>query len=233
MWFLRNIGIVVDTIFYAILSTFTQLLFKDPSAFYRQARDWSRILLWFGGVKVEVIGAEHLTPGERVVFVSNHASQMDIPILLGWIPDNARIMYKMELQRIPLFGWCMRHSPYIPVDRGDGRQAAEQLERTIDSMRTGASVIVFPEGTRSPDGTLQEFKRGGFLLAARAGKRIVPVTIVGSHKILPPDSLRPRTGHVKLIIDPPITLPDPPSRKDEVDAMARVQEIIGARLRNQ
>jgi 1-acyl-sn-glycerol-3-phosphate acyltransferase len=226
------VGIATVTVVYSIAVMLHMVVFRDKNVFFLYARSWSRLLLRMAGVRVELVGAEHLDARQRYVYVANHASLFDIPVLLATIPDNIRIMYKRELGRIPVFGWGLRLSPFVPIDRERSRDAAAQLEATISSMATGASVVVFPEGTRSADGTLGAFRRGAFALAARAGRPIVPVVLEGTATILPARSFRLRGGAVRCIILEAMTLPHPPSRADEKQALetvrARMESVMTA-----
>jgi len=227
-WVLLPIIFVV-TVVYAFAVMAHMLLFRDKPVFYRYARSWSKALLRIAGVEVVVRGAEQLEPTVRYVYVANHSSLFDIPVVLGSLPDNVRIMYKRELNKIPVFGWCLALSPFIPLDRADGRDAIAKLEATIASMRDGASVLVFPEGTRSADGKLGEFKRGAFVLAARSGKPLVPLAILGSAAILPARKLRLNKGTVTLVIGSPVHATGT-SRADEMKLLGTVRSIIDERV---
>ncbi len=213
------------TVVYAIAAMVHMLLFRDKPVFYRYARSWSRVLLRIAGVAVVVRGAENLEATVRYVYVANHSSLFDIPVALACVPDNIRIMYKRELNKIPVFGWCLSLSPFIPVDRADGRDAMAKLEATIASMRDGTSVLVFPEGTRSEGGMLGEFKRGAFVLAARSGKPLVPLAILGSAKILPARKFQLNKGVVTLVIGAPLHATGT-SRADEMNMLANVRSIL-------
>ena len=213
------------TVVYALVVIVHMVLFRDKEVYYRYARSWSRMLLRIAGVKVNNRGEEHLVASMRYVYVANHNSLFDIPIVLASVPDNIRIMYKRELNRIPVFGWCLALSPFIAVDRADGRDAMARLEETIVSMRSGTSVLVFPEGTRSADGRLGEFKRGAFVLAARSGKPLVPLTILGSASIIPARKMRLNRGTVTLLIGEPLQMGGT-TRVDEMNMLRAVHGII-------
>src|SRR5206468_1329801 len=151
---------------------------------YRHTRLWCRQLLWVAGVKVVVEGASDLNPDASYIFVSNHASMFDIPTLMVALPGNVRIMYKQELQRVPFMGWVLKRSSFVPIIREKARDAMLTVQRTIDIIKHDpSSLIVFAEGTRTPDGQLQKLKRGAFILAIKAEKPIVPVSIIGSFNI--------------------------------------------------
>jgi len=205
----------------------------NPSVFYKHSRQWSKKLLKIIGIKVEIISGDPIPIDKSYIYVSNHASLTDIPILLASINDNIRIMYKKELEKIPIFGWGLRRSPFIPVVRQQARKAMASLEDALVSFKEGGSVLVFPEGTRSSDGTLGSFKRGAFFLAIQSGKPIVPVTVVGSSKILPSGKYIFNKGKVKLIIGSPISInSNAPSKQEERQLMNDVYNIIQKNLAN-
>lgn len=224
---LAFLGIAVVTVAYSVAVMLHMALFRDRDIFFVYARSWSRWLLRLAGIRVQLSGSEHVQPGQRYIYVANHASLFDIPVLLATVPDNIRIMYKRELASIPVFGWGLRMSPFIAVDRDNSREAAAQIEQAVQSMRMGSSVVVFPEGTRSADGSLGAFKRGAFTLAARAGRPLVPVALIGTAAIMPARTWRLKGGTVQCMILPAVELPkDMPSRADERRAMEHVHTRI-------
>jgi len=223
-------AIAIVTIAFAIGVMVHMLLFRDTTVYYLYARTWSRLLLRIAGVRVRSVGFENLAATERYVYCANHSSLFDIPVLLATLPDNVRIMYKEELGKIPIFGWCLRMSPFIAVDRGDSREAFAKIEQTVATMSTGASVLVFPEGTRSENGELGAFKRGAFSLAARSGRPIVPVTIVGTPSILPARSWRIRSGMVFLYVDGPMSIASDASKAEQVLVMDKVHSVLEQRI---
>jgi 1-acyl-sn-glycerol-3-phosphate acyltransferase len=188
----------------------------DPA--HNVGRLWGKFVLWGSRVKVEVTGQEHIPSGVPVVFASNHTSQFDIPILYQTLPVQFRFLVKKELFKIPLFGAAMRRTGYIPIDRTRGKAALQSLREAANRIREGTSVVVFPEGTRSPDGRLSSFKVGGMMLAIKAQCPVMPVAISGSHKILPKGSLRIRPGRVHVSVGRPVPTVDAdgPRSKNEV-----------------
>jgi len=159
--------------------------------------------------------------------MGNHQSNFDILALYSGLPHHFSWIAKQELFRIPLFGYAMKRAGYLPLDRSDGRKALKTMDYAAKKIRSGVSVIVFPEGTRSMDGKLLPFKRGGFLLAARAGVPIVPVTISGSAQVNPPKRLEVRKGTVSLRFGDPVpTEGATGKRRDEL--ISRVREAIEA-----
>jgi len=188
------------------------------------ARTWSRMIARTAGVRVRLHGAEHLRPGASYVFLSTHQSYMDIPVMLGYVPAQLRIAAKREVFQIPFLGWHMRRAGHISINRGSTQEAVETLRRAAQEIRPGVSVFLYPEGTRSRDGALQPFKKGGFKFALQTGLPVVPVTIVGTRRALPRDSSVFRPGPVELYLDPPI----PTESLTDADLPALMQRVRDA-----
>ncbi len=167
-------------------------------------RAWGRILCWLAGVRVRVEGLAHIEPDKTYIFAGNHVSQYDIFSFQGYFPHDFRWIAKKELFRIPVFGLAMHRIGYIPIDRSHGRQALKSLDDAARRIAAGSSVLIFPEGTRSADGQLQEFKTGAVLLAIKAGVPIVPIGFNGSHRVLPKGRLLPDSGEIVIRIGAPI-----------------------------
>ncbi len=165
---------------------------------------WSRLILKSNRVKVQVIGAEKLRNWRSYVFISNHASNLDPLAVAQGIGHTLRFVGKKSLFRIPIFGWAVSLARMIPIDRSDGPAAVRRINRVVRELKEGISVFFFAEGTRSNDGTLQKFKKGGVVFALRSRLPIVPITIVNSSTILPKGSLRVKPGIMKVIIGDPI-----------------------------
>lgn len=224
-WF--TIGVIfIVTALYALVVMVHMFLWRNPDVFFLYARSWAKLLLRISRVHVTLSGTEHLDATKRYIFCSNHASLFDIPVIVANVPDNIRIMYKRELERIPIFGWCLRLSPLIAIDRQRSREASDTLNTVISSLATGPSVLVFPEGTRSSDGSVGEFRRGAFSIAVRSGRQIIPLALVGTSSILAKGARNLRGGVVELKIMPAIAAPVNPTRDVELDLMNGVRQII-------
>ena len=190
---------------------------------------WSRMIARTALLDVRVRGAERLRAGESYVFLSTHQSWMDIPVMLGYLPCQLRIAAKREVFLIPFLGWHMTRSGQIPINRGSTAESIDSLRRASRVLGGGVSAFLFPEGTRTRDGSLQPLKKGGFRLAIESGLAIVPVTIVGTRAAMPRGSMVLRAGPVEMHLDPPI----PTAGLDEPDLpdlMRRVREALESHL---
>jgi 1-acyl-sn-glycerol-3-phosphate acyltransferase len=172
------------------------------------AQIWCRLIARTTGARVRVHGLEHIRPGTSYVFLSSHQSYMDIPAMLGYLPVQLRIAAKKILFKIPFMGWHLARAGHIPVDRSSTQTAVATMQKAANKIRGGICAFVFPEGTRSPDGALHAFKKGGFKLAMQARVPIVPVTIIGSRQVLPKNSIIFRPGPVDMYVDEPIPTDD-------------------------
>ncbi|MDD5204613.1 MAG: lysophospholipid acyltransferase family protein [Desulfobacterales bacterium] len=167
---------------------------------------WARLILWVCGVKVQVRGLENLHPAAARLYLCNHQSYFDIFALLAYLPVQFKFVMKKELMSLPLLGITMRRAGYIGIDREDAREALKGMNQAAEKMKKGTSILVFPEGTRSPDGLLQPFKPGAFHIAFKSQCDIVPLIIDGSRLIVPKGSLRIQKGSFTLHIGKPIPI---------------------------
>lgn len=186
---------------------------------------WARSLLKLAGCKVHVIGAENVPENTAVLFVSNHQSNFDIPILMAHIDREKGFVAKENLEKLPLISQWMRHIHCVFIKRGSPRDAAIAINQGIKLLKAGYSMVIFPEGTRSKDGALQEFKPGALKLATKAGVPIVPVAISGSIHMMRKGSLVIHPSEVTLIISPAI-LPETYETNDTVALSEQAKTII-------
>jgi len=168
------------------------------------ARLWSRVILSVPGVKLDIKMRAPLDPGRPYVFMANHASMVDIWAVCVAIPASFRFIAKKQLSRIPLFGWAMSAGRFIFIDRQNAVAARRSMEEAARRIRAGQSVVIFPEGTRTRDGRLLPFKKGGFHLAIDSGAAIVPMAIRGSHDVMPRGAALIRKGTVSVEVGEPI-----------------------------
>lgn len=207
----------------ALASTFFD---SSGRSYAWHARLWARLALALNCVKVTIEGTENL-PDQSVIFMSNHQSNFDILALLAAMPRQIHWIAKKELFEIPVFGQSMRRGGYIPLDRGDGRKALQSMDEAAAIIHKGRNVVLFPEGTRTQDGNLLPFKRGGFILARKADVPVVPVTIKGSGKINPANRIRLYSGNIHIVLHPPVNFPADLKRADaETWMMATVKSQI-------
>lgn len=198
---------------------------------YSIARWWTWAILKIAGIRLKVRGLDRLEPGRPYVFIVNHQSNIDIPVLVqGLTGFQLRWVAKKELLYIPFFGWGLWASKHITVDRSNRRKSMASLRKAREGIVAGICVVVFPEGTRSPDGRLLPFKRGGFLLAMKAKAPLVPVTIKGSGSLLPRGDWRIRAGEVEVIVSDPIGL-EQVQGKNLNDLLNQVRAIIESHSR--
>jgi 1-acyl-sn-glycerol-3-phosphate acyltransferase len=217
--------VIILSIFYALRVIVTKFLGFDKSKHHQHTRNWAIKVLKVCKIQIDIFGYENLDKTQSYIYVSNHSSLFDIPVILASVKDNVRIIYKKELEKIPIFGWGLAVSPYIAIQRADPRNALSSLDEAIKSIKEGDSVLVYPEGTRSRDGKLQPFKRGAFLLASRSEKPIIPIAIIGTYDIMPPKTFYINSTNVKVIIHPPIESKNISSLEEKL-LMQRVYSII-------
>ncbi len=196
--------LLVMTIITALLTIFFSLLGMSRRGGYYPAHFWAKLWCILMFVKVEVKGRENIDPKTSYVFVANHQGAYDIYLVYGYLNHNFKWMMKKSLEKIPFVGAACRISKHIMVDRS----SASAIQQTMDSakriLKDGMSLVVFPEGSRTPDGEMKKFKRGAFSLATEFGLPIVPLTINGSYDVMPKNTFRITPGKISLTIHKPI-----------------------------
>lgn len=189
------------------------------------ARKWARNALQMNGSSIQVSGIENVPASGGVLFVSNHQSNFDIPIFIGHIPRDKGFIAKLELLKIPTFRRWMRYLGCIFINRKDPRQSLAAITNAAEQLKAGHSFVIFPEGTRSADGTVGQFKAGAFRLAVQATVPIVPVTIAGSKDIMQKGSSIIKSARVNVVIAPPL-LPGTYMKMDSNQISDRVRNTI-------
>lgn len=199
----------------------------DQRAAYRVCQFWVRLNLFACGLRVHV---RHLTPldlASPFVFMSNHRSQTDIlAVVMALREFQLRWVAKKELTRVPVFGWALRHTGHVIIDRSDTQQAVASLRAARAQMSEGISVMIFPEGTRSTGEELLPLKKGGFMLALETGYPIVPLVVRGSRELLPRGSWQVTGGDIEVVVGKPI----PVAGLDRDDLMRRVEAFMHEQL---
>jgi 1-acyl-sn-glycerol-3-phosphate acyltransferase len=168
------------------------------------ARQWARTLLLFAFSRVTIVGADKLKLSPTAVYASNHLSYMDTPVLFAKLPFQFRILAKQGLWKIPFVGWYLRRSGQVPIDASSPRSAIAGLLRGVKALNAGSPLFVFPEGARSPDGTLHPMASGGAFMAIRAGVPLIPLALVGTYELLPIHTYALRPRPLKIIVGDPI-----------------------------
>ncbi len=220
-WLILGIPVAIVTIPWVIFS-------HNVLPLYRAALWVVRSGLRMAGIRVEAVWEKPLDPSQHYIFLSNHISNLDPPILIPLLPERSAAFLKRSLMKIPILGWGMKRASYIPVER-DGRveSAAESVEEATRVLASGVHVLSFVEGTRSRDGRLQPFKKGPFYLAMESGAPVVPVSICGTESMMKKGSMKVYPGTAHVVFHPPIMPRDYASREE---LMAAVREAIASGL---
>ena len=226
-----NLFLVAGTFVLSSLAVLVSWIPPRGSWMFGVSRIWSRGLLKASGIRVDASLDPALDPAKSYVFLANHQSLFDIPLLIATSPGQVRFVAKRSLFRIPLFGWALAAGGFIPVDRDDRSSARRTFASAASRLSEGTSILLFPEGTRSrEEGNLLPFERGGFLLALKSGLPIVPVGIRGTRVIQPRGSVVIRPGVATVRYGAPLAVGDyGVRRKGELMAEVRrqVTELAG------
>ncbi|GMV40835.1 MAG: hypothetical protein AMXMBFR64_25510 [Myxococcales bacterium] len=211
------------TALYALVGGLSTLISPSGRLYMKTARAWSRMLLRMSGTTISSRGTDGVDWSRPFILMSNHQSHFDIPCLFATVPVDLRFLSKHVLAWIPIFGWSMWAAGFIFINRSDQKKAFASIDKAIRTVREGRSIVVFPEGTRSKDGALKDFKKGAFHMAAEAGVQIVPAWVEGSRHIMQKNSglVRPGT-HVDVRFGRPFLVdPREPDAKATIAARVR------------
>ena len=196
--------VVIATLVLGLLAIAACLVRPGGAWLMPLARLWSRLVLTSSGVRWEARSESGLDPARPAVYAANHQSLFDIPVLVLAMPTDFRMVAKKSLLFVPIFGWALWLAGFLFIDRSNRERAIGTLDQAAARLRGGTSIVVFAEGTRSRDGTLLPFKRGGFVLAIRAGVPVVPVSIAGGRSVLAKGTLRVKPGVMTVRFGAPI-----------------------------
>lgn len=221
--YIKAFFISIHCIIIAVLTILVSPIDRKGKITHYLSKIFGGVILFIAGVKVKVEGREKLNPDDNYIFISNHLSYFDIPILMMAIPNNVRFIYKDTMTKIPILGWGMYLGQYIPINRDNVREAMKSLKKAALKVINGISVVIFPEGTRSMDGTLGEFKRGMFVLADEAKVPLVPTAVIGSNVIMPRGKFLIKSGNVRVVFSDPVLYKKDKGLLDEIRS-----EIAGA-----
>ena len=192
------------TIFWGVGSCLASLFDASGNKTHRYLTYWAKSNLALTGLRVEIAGLECLDPKQTYIFMPNHASFLDILLAFAYIPCNFRMITKEEIFSIPLMGWALKRSRQIPMDRANPRKGLASLEQAFNLLQEGISIAVFPEGTRTSDGEIKDFKATLFILPIRSGVPVVPVRIEGTFEALKRGSALLNPVPLKITFHPPI-----------------------------
>lgn len=219
IYFLRGLKLLIEC-------TIKIFATSDPLIHSKFLNHYSRKLFKIFSIPVEIRGLENFKSINSCIIVSNHFSSLDIPLILGFIPRNIRMVAKAELLKVPLIGWMIKKAKFVPVHRKDIKKAVEELKEADWLFKNGFDLYMAPEGTRSTDGCVKEFKKGPFVLSIKYKLPIVPVTIINTDKAMPKKHLMPRENiPVAMVIHSPIYPEDYSYEKRDL-LKERVREII-------
>ena len=225
--------IIVVIVSFFILAAIAILISFIPGS-QKFARNLERFWIWLSvkssGLKIKTEGRGNVPKDRPVVFACNHSSQLDIPVLYFALPVPFCFLVKKELFKIPLFGKTLKQMGHIPVDRSGGKAAMKSLKKAAETLRKGTSIVVFPEGTRSADGRLQEFKPGVIMVALFAGAPIVPVAIKGTHEALPKGKLLIKPAPITVRIGKPVDTMLEGKRKDKHELTKEIEQKVAELL---
>ncbi len=215
---------VFATVFFGIMTIFVSFTTGNSDRAHNVARMWAKSILIASRIKVTVKGSSNIDPDKPYIYMPNHQSNFDIPVLLAYLDVQFRWLAKAELFKIPIFGSAMKNAGYISIDRSNRKSAFKSLAKAAEIIK-GVSVLIFPEGTRSLDGKIRDFKKGGFVLAVDSGVPVVPVIIYGTRAIMPKKKMYIRPGNVVLEILEPVETSSY-TRKNKDDLLEKIRGII-------
>ena len=228
MTLLKAIILFVYTCILSIVAGSTLFLPNGDKKYFIFARHWARTILKIFRIKVITHNIEKVTNPEGNIYVANHASMFDIWAIQANMPGELRFVGKKEIVKIPVFGWIWQYSGNIPIDRKNPKAFIKSLDKASLTIKNGRCIVLYPEGTRTKDGNMQQFKRGPFSVAIKSQGTIVPVTINGSFNLHRKGSRIINPGTINLIVHDPIKIEGgiQGSKEKEIELMKKVQAII-------
>jgi 1-acyl-sn-glycerol-3-phosphate acyltransferase len=198
------------------------ILTSNIDPLYRAAMRVANAGVRAAGIRIEITGTEHVPTGQSCIFMCNHVSNLDPPVVLPLLPGRSSVLLKKELMSIPMLGTAMRLGKFVPVERGSRRDAAKaSVDAASDALRSGLHILVFPEGTRSPNGRLSTFKKGPFFLAQETQAPIIPIALSGTQTMMRKGSqvIIPGTARIQLL--PPVHPADYATREELMRAVRK------------
>ncbi len=199
IWF-KWAALAMYTIILGVPAIFLSFFFPGSDIVPWFGKLWTWLIIKTAGAKVSIEGMDRIDKKKTYIYICNHQSHFDVYVLVNLLPARTRILAKKSLFYIPIFGWSIFLAGYISVKRDDQPGILKSFANVAEKIKRGRSVLFFAEGKRSLDGKLQPFKKGAFLIALKAGVPIIPISISGSEKIMPPKTFRINPGQVKVVI---------------------------------
>lgn len=234
MTYIKLIFLLIHTTICSVLALLFGLTDRSHKLYFILTKVFSAPVLAIAGIKVKITGKENVIPGTPYVFVSNHLSLFDIPVLQRYVPNDFSFVFKKEIAKVPLFGWQMQAGPHIIIDRQNPAKAMKSIEKAKKMLKKRkVSVLLFPEGTRSKTGEMLPFKRGAFHLATQVGFPIIPVTISGTKNLFQKKPFKINGGKVNLDFGRPIPSNNINSRQEELELMQKVRDIIEGKYKKE
>ena len=219
---------LVLTMAFSLASILAALLDSSGNRAHRVGAVWGTWSLFIAGVRARITYLEPLPPGEAYIFAANHQSAFDILALLSKLKVQFRWLAKESLFKTPFMGWAMTRVGYIPINRSHPKSAYKSLLLAAKKVSSGTSVLIFPEGTRQEPNQLGEFKKGGFILAVKSGRPLVPISISGSAAVLPRKSFSIKPGRIDIVVGKPI-----PTTEFSAKAVEPLMEQVRAAIQKQ
>lgn len=230
---LRTIWVLIATIAVTIPCSLGTMFFAGikgaDATVDRIIKFWARSIVRAAGIELRGENLDLIDPKQRYILIANHYSYFDIPCIFAAIPQPIRFMAKVSLFKIPIFGWALARTGFIPIDRKNRRTAVKSFDMAGERIRRGNTIVVFPEEGRSREVQMRPFQRGGFLLALKSQLPIVPVAIKGTRDVLPARSWRVKPGPVTVTLTPPIATEGLSVRDKEklsVESRARIEKLL-------
>lgn len=220
---------IAVTIFFSLATLMLVLVRAPEAAIARIIRTWARAIVWAAGIELHAENLELIDPARRYILIANHYSYFDIPCIFAAIPQPIRFMAKVSLFKIPIFGWALARSGFIPIDRKNRRTAVKSFDLAGERIRRGNTIVVFPEEGRSRERAMRPFQRGAFLLAIKSELPIVPMAIKGTYDVMRAGQLRVKRGPVTITLTPPIETSGVSVRDKErlsQEARSRIERLL-------
>lgn len=223
------ISIILNTFVLAAIIIMIAPFDKTGNMVHYIGKFWSLLNIFLSGSRIRVRGKDKIQKNGTYIVMSNHQSLFDVWALIGRLPLQIRWIVKSDIRKIPLFGYALERMGHLYVDRGNREQTIRSLQDGLKNLRKGTSIVIFPEGTRSKDGKLQEFRKGGAIMAISSGIPILPVTVNGSRFVLPKDTLDLMPGKIEIVMGDLID-PSPFKREQNKELLAAVKTAITKNL---